>query len=37
MHATPLLVKSNLCSGWDAQYLEYFVIRRKPWFYLLNV
>jgi len=37
MHVTPLPVKSNLKSGWDASYQTLIVIRRRPQYYFLNI
>jgi general stress protein CsbA len=37
MHVTPLPVKSNLKSGWDASYTTLMVVKRNPNYYLLNI
>lgn len=37
MHVTPLPVKSNLKSGWDASYQTLIIIKRNPNYYLLNI
>lgn len=37
MTVTPMLVNSNLQSGWDARYNIYFVLKRKSQYYMTNV
>lgn len=37
MSVTPLVVESNLRSGWLASYRVLFVLRRRPNYYILNI